>query len=207
MPVHLIRSISQSVSEYYYSVKTDVWFFADRTGFAHVLKQLRGRLSSRVPAPLIGIPNNSPGMRAVVLLAPTDRSAQPALMAFERPVLWRGRSAMQLILIGNRAGYARLCGVLEQAMNAKLGPRDHWHCADVHDKWMIPPSVALNVRGAVNRWTKADLAEYGDDLRSGGNHQFPEGIGFCLADKAFRHDHFPKDIGAFLWNQARKSFH
>jgi len=202
MPVNLIRSTEELESQYRYEMKTDVWVFADRAGYGRVIEQWREDLVPGELVPLAGIPEDSPGMHGTALLVPSRGTGRPALRAIERPVCWRGRWRMQLILAGNRAGFARLAEIAGAAMATGLGPCDHWHCNDEDDRWVVKRSVSLNFRGAVTGWDAVGLQEYKEDFRTGGRHQFPETLDFLCQDELcqdeYRHDRFPDDIVDWL---------
>jgi len=201
MPLHLVRNITPTISEYGYFAKTEVWAFGDRQGYIDLIADLDRARKTRDAIHVAAIPRSSRGMLCVVLPATNFRTRRSALRIIERTVFVRGEPAMQVVLCGNRRAYSRLAGIVRDAIAAEGDPVEHWHCNDDYTEWIEKRSIALNLRGAVKGWGRKQLNNYFDFVRSGGNHRLPENFDYLRDEPANQHDDIPPDMADVLQNQ------
>jgi hypothetical protein len=194
MPLHFIRSLVEPVTECFYDFKTDVWVIGDRGGLAEFIADFDHARSTTHPIHVAAIPPDSPGMRCVVMPVSKYPTRKPILKAVERIVFRNGAPVMQVVLCGNKRGYAKLAALARKAMLASGGPLDHWHVDDAELEWVVPRSIALNLRGAVHGWTTEDLGCYADDVRTGGCYRLPKDISWLEQDTCSADDYVPSDI-------------
>ncbi|HVA45465.1 MAG TPA: hypothetical protein VNH11_03690 [Pirellulales bacterium] len=158
--LYFIRSRSAVDDENYYDSKTDVYVFGDKRGFDYFVACITAARGRQNPLPLVDAAPLRNGMRAVVL-APTRRGGtRPRIKFAERVIFRRRKPAMELIIIGNRQGYARLAAVVSSL--ASKGPplMEHVHLDDMFDSWVVKRSVSLNIRAPLENWSRRHLAEY-----------------------------------------------
>ncbi|MCH8073176.1 MAG: hypothetical protein IIA09_14615 [Proteobacteria bacterium] len=108
----------------------------------------------------LGIDLNS--MRVCILPAATKPEKQPRLKFVERVVFLTDSPEMELIIYGNNAGYLELAECYEYACTQYLNdPSDHMHLDDYMDRRIVRRSVALNIRGPLESWSRGGLKNYG----------------------------------------------
>jgi hypothetical protein len=114
-------------------------------------------------------------MRAIVLPA-LRKPAASRLRLVERIVFRTDRPQMELVICGNVAGYRRLIATIASLLRKWPDPMEHVHVEDGQDAWVVKRSVALNIRGALRRWSRAGMSDYAEFVSRPTRHTLPPDI-------------------------------
>lgn len=147
----------------YYETKTDVWVFGDVEGYDSLRQDILKATGATENIHLTLLERHATSMRGVVLPAKGMDSRRPRLKFIERFIPDKSGPNMELVIFGNQAGYRYLADKIAKLMQDYLGrPSEHLHLDDHSDPHLLPRSVALNLRGPVQKWGRKSLAEHGD---------------------------------------------
>lgn len=158
--LHLIRSKVSWEAENIYEEKTDVWVMGDVAGYTSLRVAIAKAMRDKRPV-LLPHQRKSNSMRLCILPAASLPIRAARLKLVERIVFFGRAPEMELIIYGNRAGYKWLSDCLKMACTRLLDdPSEHIHLDDWHDRRIVRRSVAVNIRGALSKWSRAGLQQY-----------------------------------------------
>jgi hypothetical protein len=144
-----------------FAMKTDVWVFSDLDGLLYLKKSIRKAIKAKHNIHLDEVETDSVSMQCVILPALKKPATKPRLKIVERKIFKNAAPEMELVILGNKAGYKKLVSELNIAIKQYLdNPTEHLHIDDLDCAWVVPRSVSLNIRGPVSAWDKDLLGDY-----------------------------------------------
>jgi hypothetical protein len=164
----------------FFEVKTDVWIFGDKPGYRHFQARIADAITSNQN---IVVKRGSPednSMGAIILPAQKTGSHSPKMKAVERLVWWNCRPQMELIIVGNKAGYERLMDGIDSLYKDAGDLTQHFHLDDVSCAYMVPRSIALNFRAPVDKWEGSEFGEYSEMVAKQSDLFIPKEVGYRL---------------------------
>ena len=159
----------------FYESKTEVIVFGDRAGYRLLRSKLLRACRSKGNLELLSENQNS--MRAVILPVQKTHGRSPKLKFVERFINFQKAANMELVIAGNAPGYRyfadKLYGLLA---SRKCDITDHIHLDDMADRFVIPRSVALNIRAPLKEWNSKALGDFAHLVEARGADFLPKEI-------------------------------
>lgn len=161
MNLRFIRQYSVLDTSWQFEMKTDVWVFSDLDGLLYLKKSIRKAIKAKHNIHLDEVETDSVSMQCVILPALKKPATKPRLKIVERKIFKNAAPEMELVILGNKAGYKKLIAELNIAIKQYLdNPTEHVHIDDWCCAWVVLKSVSLNIRGPVSTWDKDTLGDY-----------------------------------------------
>jgi hypothetical protein len=181
------RSLTSCEAVDYFETITEFLLFADVGGMQTFLSALgqAERATRNIHLAVTGFGSIS---SAAVIIPAAKTPTRPALRMIERPIVRDGVEAMELVFYGNKAGYRRLRDCIKRLVENHTGdPDEHAHFEHSWSAFIVAPSVALNVRAPVRRWTKSNLQHWHSMLSKRNPQYIPTGVSpRAIADGKYR---------------------
>ena len=162
----LIRNKCGIDCESFYEEKTDVWFLGDVRGYKSFLNRLRSAITSKHNLHLWPLAKNECNMLLSVLPPAALKSKRPQMKFWERPVFFRSKPWMELVVSGNISGYKLFISQLELFLKEPANDSSsHLHFDDQngYQPWIKQRSVSLNLRGPLKKWSLEKIRENGHE--------------------------------------------
>lgn len=162
--LYLIRGKGGICDDEIWEEHTVVVVLGDRAGFCHLADTIRAASSRSAPQRLAGLDCASNTMACLVLAPVQTLRRQARVALFERVILVEGEPRMELVFMGNRAGYDRIAAVIEKFGRKSRGnveTHEHLDRSSVRYHSLLEKArVALNLRAPVCPWAVAKLEGY-----------------------------------------------
>ena len=130
--LRFIRQYSTLDTSWQFEMKTDVWVFSDLAGLSYLKKSIAKAMKTKQNFYLDEVEKDSVSMQCVILPALKKPATKPRLKIVERKIFKNAAPEMELVILGNKAGYKKLVSELNIAIKQYLdNPTEHVHIDDL----------------------------------------------------------------------------
>ena len=204
--IYFIRELCAVHADMYYEQRTGVCIAGDVAGYNEFCECLETCAASGKVLHIAHIPQRSNSMLAVVIPSTHGPFDSPRIKVVERVVFCRATPRMQLMFVGNPPGLRRLSCVVRDISNDSADSIfAHVDLDDLVDSWIVPRSVAVNIRAPLRKWSKAGLHELAPTIYSRTDYFFPNDVDYLSASSHLPPD--PDDPLLSLWCACESSAH
>jgi hypothetical protein len=205
--IFLIRTTMAIEQESYYSAKTDVWLLGDVQGYKAFIKLLRLAISTKHNQRnlhLWSLARNECNMLLSILPPMPIKNKSPKIKFWERFVYYKSKPWMELVIAGNLSGLERFASEVESLLRKTTGdPSDHMHFDSEYcgQSWIMPRSIALNLRDPLKKWDLKKLQENGYDyfFTKKSPETIPADLHYRLRQKGQKYHEIPMEKAHEIW--------